>query len=75
MAIVCAVGDNLRSRPGLSIRIVGALEGFSLRMLSQAASRRNLTLVLPEADLANAMTRLHDEFFVSEAPAASANGR
>jgi aspartate kinase len=75
MAIVCAVGDSLRSRPGLAVRIVGALDGFALRMISQAASRRNLTLVLPEADLANAMTRLHDEFFVAERPTASANGR
>jgi aspartokinase len=44
-------------------------------MLSQAASRRNLTLVLAEADLANAMTRLHNEFFASEAPAAEASVR
>jgi aspartokinase len=36
-------------------------------MLSQAASRRNLTLVLAEADLEKAMARLHDEFFASEA--------
>lgn len=67
MAILCAVGDNLRARPGLATRIAAALEGFPIRMLSQAASRRNLTLVLAEADLERAMTRLHDEFFASEA--------
>jgi len=75
MAIVCAVGDNLRARPGVAMRIVGALDGFPIRMLSQAASRRNLTLVLAEADLANAMTRLHDEFFAAEAPAEEASMR
>lgn len=67
MAILCAVGDNLRARPGLATRIAAALEGFPIRMLSQAASRRNLTLVLAEADLEKAMARLHDEFFASEA--------
>ena len=67
LAILCAVGDNLRARPGLATRIAAALEGFPIRMLSQAASRRNLTVVLAEADLEKAMTRLHDEFFASEA--------
>jgi aspartate kinase len=67
MAILCAVGDNLRARSGLATRIAAALEGFPIRMLSQAASRRNLTLVLAEADLEKAMARLHDEFFASEA--------
>jgi aspartate kinase len=75
MAILCAVGDNLRARPGLATRIVGALDGFPIRMLSQAASRRNLTLVLAEADVARAMTRLHREFFAREAPAAEASAR
>jgi aspartate kinase len=42
---------------------VGALEGFRVRMVSQAASRRNVTIVLSDADLATAMAQLHDEFF------------
>jgi aspartokinase len=67
MAIVCAVGDNLRARPGLATRIVGALDGFAIRMVSQAASRRNLTLVLADADVPAAMARLHEEFFETEA--------
>jgi aspartate kinase len=67
MAIVCAVGDNLRARPGQATRIVAALDGFSIRMISQAASRRNLTLVLSETDLPAAMARLHDEFLADEA--------
>ena len=40
-------------------------------MVSQAASRRNVTLVLPEADVATAMTRLHREFFAHAKPAAA----
>ncbi|HEY7057068.1 MAG TPA: lysine-sensitive aspartokinase 3 [Vicinamibacterales bacterium] len=72
MAILCAVGDNLRARPGLAARIVGTLDGFPIRMVSQAASRRNLTVVLAEADLQGAMARLHEEFFAAELPAARA---
>ena len=63
MAILSAVGDNLRTNPRLAARIIGALESFPVRMVSQAASRRNVTIVLSEEDLANAMGRLHEEFF------------
>ena len=63
MALLCAVGDNLRADPRLAVRVLGSLEGFSLRMVSQAASRRNLTIVLNDRDLAAAMSRLHDVWF------------
>jgi hypothetical protein len=39
------------------------MTGFPLRMISQAASRRNVTIVLPQAYLAPAMTHLHRELF------------
>jgi aspartate kinase len=65
MAIVCAVGDGLQQDPHLAARMLGALESFPLRMVSQAASRRNLTVVLRDRDVAAAMTRLHEEFFVA----------
>ena len=63
LAILCAVGDNLRTDPRIAQRVIGALEGFPVRMVSQAASRRNVTIVLREADLATAMAQLHGEFF------------
>ena len=65
MAIVSAVGDQLRADPTLSIRIVAALEGLPLRMVSLAASRRNVTVVLNDADVQTAMTRLHAQFLQS----------
>jgi aspartokinase len=34
-----------------------------LRLVSQAASRRNVTFVLRNADVPHAMTRLHEQFF------------
>ena len=42
---------------------MGVLADVPVRMVSQAASRRNITLVLGEAELAAAMRRLHAEFF------------
>jgi aspartate kinase len=63
MALLCAVGDRLRDEPGIAARVVAVLEEVPLRMISQAASRRNITVVLRQADLAHAMQRLHEEFF------------
>jgi aspartate kinase len=63
MALLCAVGDGLRGDATLAVRVLGTLEGFPLRMVSQAASRRNLTCVVHEKDVAAAMTRLHDAWF------------
>jgi aspartate kinase len=70
LALVGIVGDRLRTDPGTFGRIIGALGCVPLKLVSQAASRRNVTLVLPDADLAVAVARLHDEFF-GGAPAAS----
>jgi len=63
MALLCAVGDRLRSEPAIAARAVGVLEEVPLRMISQAASRRNITVILRQADLPHAMHRLHEEFF------------
>jgi aspartate kinase len=63
MALLCAVGDRLRDEPEIAARVVSVLEEVPLKMISQAASRRNITVVLRQADLAHAMQRLHEEFF------------
>jgi aspartate kinase len=63
MAIICVVGENLRSDPTLFSRAVTALERIPLRLVSQAASRRNITFVLRDSDVPHAMMRLHETFF------------
>jgi aspartate kinase len=63
MAVLCVVGESLRGEAALVLQVIGALEGIALRMVSQAASRRNITVVLREADAATAMNRLHARFF------------
>jgi aspartate kinase len=63
MALLCAVGDRLRDEPKIAAQVVGVLEEVPLKMISQAASRRNITVVLRQSDLGHAMERLHEEFF------------
>jgi aspartate kinase len=68
MAILSAVGDSLRAEPRIASRVLAAIEEFPFRMVSQAASRRNVTVVLRDDDVAAAMSRLHDRFFHEPAP-------
>jgi aspartokinase len=63
MAIISAVGENLRSDPALFIRAVTSLDRIPMRLVSQAAGRRNITFVLRDADVPEAMQRLHEPFF------------
>ena len=63
MALLCAVGDRLRGEPAIAARVVRVLEEVPLRMISQAASRRNITVIMRQRDLPHAMDRLHEEFF------------
>jgi len=63
MAIICAVGENLRADPTLFGRAVTSLERIPLRLVSQAGSRRNVTFVLRNTDVPHAMMRLHETFF------------
>jgi aspartate kinase len=65
MAIVSVVGEQLTTNSALAAKIIGALSDFPLRMVSQAASRRNVTAVLPQAYLTRAMTHLHQQLFAT----------
>jgi aspartate kinase len=66
MAIVCAVGERLRSEAALGTRVLGALEGLPLEMVSQGGSRKNITVVVPDSHAVPAMVRLHERFFETE---------
>jgi aspartate kinase len=62
-AIVSLVGDEIRSTPGVAHRVFRALNGTNVRMISQGASKRNLSVVVEEAGLRSAVESLHSEFF------------
>ncbi len=66
MAVLCAVGDGLRDDPAFVGKLLEALGGVPVRMLSQAAARRNITMVMAEQDLEPALIRVHRTFFGAE---------
>ena len=73
MAIVCVVGDGLHEDAALAAQVFASVGDVPMRMLSQAASRRNITFVIREADLATALGRVHDKFFAQPSLAARAS--
>lgn len=67
-AIVCLVGENLRGTPGIAARVFTALGDINVRMISQGASEINLTFVISEDDVPEAVRRLHAAFFSDPDP-------
>lgn len=63
MAIVCAVGEGLQADPSLAAEVLRSVGDVPLRLVSQAASRRNITFVIRESDLERALARVHTRFF------------
>lgn len=68
-AIVCLVGDNIRYTPGVAAAVFRALGQINVRMLSQGASKLNLSFVVAAEDLVPAVESLHREFFTELDPA------
>ncbi len=68
-AIICLVGENIRSTPGIASRAFGTVGGANIRMISQGASRLNLSFVVAGKDLRAAVESLHAEFFSTLDPA------
>jgi len=62
-AIVCCVGDNLRNIPGVPRLIFSALEDVNIHMISQGASAINISFVIDEDRLPQAVRGLHDICF------------
>ena len=71
-AIICVVGEGLRSTPGIAARIFSCLTDINISLISQGASSINLTFAIAEEHLHEAVSRLHAAFFDSERYAAGA---
>jgi aspartate kinase len=67
-AIVCLVGENIRETPQIAARVFAALGEINVRMISQGASEINITFVISEDDVPEAMRRLHKAFFTDVDP-------
>ncbi len=62
-AILCVVGEGLRSTPGIAARIFSTISDINVSLISQGASRINLTFAVEEERARETVARLHKEFF------------
>lgn len=62
-AIICIVGEGLRSTPGIAARVFGTISDINVSLISQGASRINLTFVVDEQRVDEAVGRLHRALF------------
>jgi aspartate kinase len=62
-AIICIVGDEMRDTPGVAARIFNAIKDVNIVMVSEGASEINLSLVVDDSQVEDAVRKLHKEFF------------
>jgi len=62
-AIVCLVGENISSTPGIAAKVFSAIPDATIHMISQGASEINISFVIDEADVPDVVSRLHRTFF------------
>jgi len=67
-AIVCLVGENIRSIPGIAAKVFSAIADVNIHMISQGASEINISFVIDEAQLPAVVSRLHSVFFLEVDP-------
>jgi len=65
LAIIALVGDHMKSHPGVSGKMFGALgrNGVNVRAIAQGSSERNISAVIAAADVRKGINVLHEEFF------------
>ncbi|KFE99495.1 aspartate kinase [Chryseobacterium formosense] len=68
LSIVALVGENMKSRSGVSAKMFGCLgnNGINIRAIAQGSSEKNISIVISEKDIKKAVNVLHEEFFESE---------
>lgn len=65
LSIIALVGENMKSHPGISGKMFGALgrNGVNVRAIAQGSSERNISAVVSAKDVRKAINVLHEEFF------------
>ena len=68
LSVVSAIGENMKSRPGISARLFEALgkNGINVIMTAQGSSERNISVVIRQEDESKALVAIHDVFFLSD---------
>jgi aspartate kinase len=62
-AVVCIVGEGLRSSSGLASKIFSTIDDINISLISHGASSVNLTFVVREENVVEVIKKLHDTFF------------
>ncbi|MGY6522558.1 MAG: bifunctional aspartate kinase/homoserine dehydrogenase I [Mongoliitalea sp.] len=68
MAVVAAVGENMKHNPGSSGRMFQALgqNNINVYAIAQGSSELNISAVVSQADLQKALNALHEAYFLSD---------
>ena len=66
-AMICVVGAGLRGTPGIAARVFSTISDINVMLISQGSSSINLTFVIEERQLNEAVRRLHGTFFEGQA--------
>lgn len=67
LSIIAVVGDKMKSHPGISGNMFGALgrNGINIRAIAQGSSERNISAVIATVDVKKGVNVLHEAFFES----------
>jgi len=68
-ALICLVGDDIRGQQGIAARVFSAIKHVNVRMISQGASEINMSFMIDEDDVEEAVRSLHAAFFKDPDPA------
>jgi aspartate kinase len=64
-ALVCLVGEDIRGHNGIAGQVFGAISHVNVRMISQGASEINMSFMIDEEDVEEAVRSLHEHFFAN----------
>lgn len=67
-ALVCLVGENIRGQNGIAAQVFSAIRHVNVRMISQGASEINMSFMIEEDDVEEAVRSLHRHFFKDPDP-------
>jgi aspartate kinase len=62
-ALICLVGEDIRGQSGISGQVFSAISHVNVRMISQGASEINMSFMINEEDVDEAVRSLHKKFF------------
>ena len=67
-ALICLVGEDIRGQSGISGQVFSAISHVNVRMISQGASEINMSFMINEEDVEEALRSLHKKFFSAPDP-------